>query len=355
MVMKPTLIVSVDTEEEGLWSGAFARDGGSVENLKALPRFQALCEKHGVAPTYLVDTPAALHEPTAELLGGLQREGKAEVGAHLHPWCAPPFEEESSTRNSFLCNLPPLLQWEKLRGLTELIESKFGARPKSFRAGRYGLGPWGAQCLRRLGYKVDSSVIPYFDYSRQGGPDFGLATVRPYYVDPHDLLVEADPRRPIRSPGKRGPALAPLLEVPVSTGFSHGRFDAASRWRRWAERSTPRRLRVVGVLDRLGLARRIKFSPEQHSAAELKRLAELYVDQRMPCLMMLLHSSSLSVGCSPYAADEHRLERLYETLDSVLAFCRNDLGLETQTLTSFADSFSASSTQSDHSTLDWAV
>jgi hypothetical protein len=40
-----------------------------------------------------------------------------------------------------LCNLAAELQYRKIRTLHELIGTRFGVRPVSFRAGRWGYGP----------------------------------------------------------------------------------------------------------------------------------------------------------------------------------------------------------------------
>ena len=66
--------------------------------------------------------------------------GTAEIGAHLHPWNTPPLTEAFVPRNSMTKNLSPALQLAKIQQLTRTLEDAFGARPRSFRAGRYGLG-----------------------------------------------------------------------------------------------------------------------------------------------------------------------------------------------------------------------
>ncbi len=62
--MNGKLIVSVDTEEEGLWGGAYRVFHNTTHNLRGLTRFQMLCERWEVAPTYLVDAPV-LEDNTA--------------------------------------------------------------------------------------------------------------------------------------------------------------------------------------------------------------------------------------------------------------------------------------------------
>lgn len=318
----PRLLVTVDTEEEGLWGGQYRPTGNTVQNIAGVPRFQEVCERHGVRPVYLATAPVIDDDRAAAILGEIHAQGRCEIGAHLHPWCTPPLEDPAGRAYSFMCNLPVELQRRKLAWLTERIETRFGQRPRSFRAGRYGLDMTGARVLAELGYAVDSSVIAFSDFSGERGPDFSAAPFTPYYLDGEDLC------RPHRQ--------GCLLEVPVCVGFNRRNFAAAWRLRRAAMRTPWRQLRAVGVVDRLGLAKRIKLSPEQASAGEMIQLVEAALAQGVPALVMLLHSSSLVPGYSPYVADARRLEEFLADLDQTLAHCVVRRGLTPATLSELA-------------------
>jgi len=324
--MSARLIVTVDTEEEGLWSGAFAAAGNTVENVGGIPRFQAICDELGVAPTYLVNTPVATDPAAVDLLGGILGDGRCEIGAHIHPWNTAPVDTACDARRSYLCNLPLAEQREKLERVTEQITAAFGERPRAFRAGRYGLDAAGAALLAELDYVVDSSVCPFTDYSADGGPDFRGAPFRPYWIGA-DLLAPGEP--------------GGLLEVPVSFGFNRRHFALAFRAHELLRRHAPRPLHAVGVLDRLGLLQKIKFSPEKHDAARLIALARAYVRNAAPCLVMMFHSSSLKPGETPYVRDERELEAFLDTLREVMARCVTELGMQPATLTGFAMDYSA--------------
>ena len=326
---RPALIVTVDTEEEGLWSGEFRRHGNTVKNVLAVERLQALCDGFGIRPTYLVDTPVVENAEAVAIIRKTSDAGRCEVGAHLHPWCAPPFEEESTPRNTFMCNLPESLQREKLDRLTKTIEDRFGRRPTSFRAGRYGLGVRTIGILAELGYVVDSSVISFHDYSDEGGPDFRGAPYRPYRIG-------------CESPCAIDPD-GPLLEIPVSVGFNWRNCDAAHRTREFLRLRIPRSLHPVGIVDRLNLLRQITFSPEKAGGARMKQLAGVCVAIGAPCMVMILHSSSLAAGYSPYVADERQCEALYDNLAMTFEHCMQRLGMESRTLTAFAREYLASS------------
>jgi len=316
------LIVTVDTEEEGLWNGAFRSHGNTVRNVAGVSRFQRICDRFDIRPTYLVDTPVVEDNASVELLRRYLDADECEIGTHLHPWCAEPIREPVSEHNSFLCNLPVELQREKLVRLTGQIERRFGRRPTSFRAGRYGLDIAGARLLMDLGYAVDSSVIPFSDFTGEGGPDFRTAPFQPYFVDGQDLRI----------PSSRGT----LLEVPVSVGFSHADFARTDRIRRFALRPCFRPLRLVGVLDRLNVVRRVKFSPEQADARNMMQLVDAYMANQAPCMVMMLHSSSLVPGYSPYVPDESRLDQFCRDLEATFDYCLTRHQMVGETLTGFA-------------------
>ncbi|MEO1993935.1 MAG: polysaccharide deacetylase family protein [Planctomycetaceae bacterium] len=291
----PRLIITVDTEEEGLWSGQFRMTGNTVQNIGRIPRFQALCDQLKIRPTYLVDAPVVQDCRASDILAEIHADGRCEIGAHLHPWCNPPLDDVYDQRETYLCNLPADLQQAKIEWLTIAIMERFGQRPVSFRAGRYGLDITGARLLEQNGYRVDSSVIPFTNYSAGGGPDFTDAPWQPYYVGDDDL----------NHPETAGE----LLEVPVGVGFNRVNFSAAMTCQRIVARPAFRWLRLEGILDRLGIVRRIKLSPEQSDARAMKKLMDCYcAASKHPTMVMMFHSTSLSPGHSPYVRDERELD-----------------------------------------------
>ncbi|MCA9138942.1 MAG: polysaccharide deacetylase family protein [Planctomycetales bacterium] len=309
--------MTIDTEEEGLWSGDYPLRG-EVTNIRGVPRFQELCDRFSIRPTYLVDAPVVCSREAVEILRPIQEQDRAEIGAHVHPWNTPPTTEERCTRNSYLCNLSPELQSEKIGWLTDTIETAFGRRPRSFRAGRYGLDICGARALVEHGYRVDSSVIPLTDYTAGSGPNFSDAPMTPYFVGGNNLIEPHDS--------------GDLYEVPVTVGYTHRYYGLASRMRSIAHRSPLRQMRMVGILDRLGLASRIKLSPEQADARRMMQLAQSWLQRHHPILVLMFHSSSLVPGFSPYVRDDHDLNNFLGRLETVFEFCLDTLGAKNCTL-----------------------
>ena len=58
-----------------------------------------------------------------------------------------------------------------------------------------------------------------------------------------------------------------------------------------------------------------------------------------PAMVMLLHSSSLVPGGSPYVGNEARLERLHDDLAETWQYCLSARGMTAETLTGFASAY----------------
>ncbi|MGQ0559619.1 MAG: polysaccharide deacetylase family protein, partial [Sphingosinicella sp.] len=164
----PQLLVVVDTEEEFDWNEPFSRAATATSAIAAQARAHEIFDRFGIVPTYVVDYPVAANAKPAAILRKLKDEGRAEIGAHLHPWVTPPFVEEVNARNSYGCNLPPEVERAKIETLTAAIGEAFGERPTIFKAGRHGLGPSTVRALVELGYRIDCSALPHSDLRADG-------------------------------------------------------------------------------------------------------------------------------------------------------------------------------------------
>lgn len=83
----PVFIITVDAEGDDLWSQP--KEIGT-ENAKFIPRFQKLCEKYSLKPTYLTNYKMAIDEVFIEIARDLIHRDVGEVGMHLHAWNSPP-------------------------------------------------------------------------------------------------------------------------------------------------------------------------------------------------------------------------------------------------------------------------
>ncbi|BDW82102.1 hypothetical protein MACH24_15400 [Erythrobacter sp. Dej080120_24] len=287
-------LLTIDTEEEFDWEGPFTRDRHGLKHVEAIPRFQAFCEQIGAHPVYLVDWPIATDARAVEIIGDALRRGKADIGAQLHPWVNPPFEEEVNARNSYAGSLPVELEAAKLSALCEQIDKAFGTAPLIYRAGRYGLGPNSAEILKANGIAIDTSVRSLFDYRAQSGPDYTHHPVTPYWVD--------DDRR--------------LLELPVTSVY-WGLLRQMGKHLHRAQRHVPT---MFGGFSRLRLLERIALTPEGVTAEEAIRGIDIALDEQLPVLVLSLHSPTLAPGFTPYTRTEQDVEALYSWLREIYAY-----------------------------------
>jgi hypothetical protein len=183
-------VVTIDVEEEGLFTGRYESRNVTAENVKELTCLDSIFREWNIKPTLLVAYPVARHEHHHDLLLRLKQEWNAEIGAHLHPWNTPPFESLPHPDPVPSQLMPRELLEAKLRSLLETI-GQMGITPTSFRMGRFNMGPKMFSLLDRAGILVDSSMAPMRRY--YGGPDHLAALTDPYFPDPEE------PRRPGRS------------------------------------------------------------------------------------------------------------------------------------------------------------
>jgi hypothetical protein len=315
--MTPELLIVVDTEEEFDWSAPFSREAIATRSIPAQARAHEIYDQLGIVPTYVVDYPVATDREAAGFLRTLAEQGKAEIGAHLHPWVTPPHLEEVNRRNSYQCNLPPELERAKIEALTVAIATAFGVRPTVFKAGRHGFGPGTARALADLGYRVDCSQLPHTDLSADEGPDFRGVPSEPYWLD------EA-----------RG-----LLEVPLTIGFFGAAAAVGPRLGRLFDSPGAARLRLPGLLAKAGLVARSRLTPEGVPAEEQCRLIDALAKRGQRLFSLVYHSPSLAPGHTPYVRTEADLAIFLGGLEQVLLHFRDRLGGRFTTLSRFRSDF----------------
>lgn len=286
-------IVCVDTEEEFDWTGSFSRDARATTHMDAVPAAHARFAGHGVPLNYLVDHPIATCPRSIDILRRVIEDGRSAIGTQLHPWVSPPFDEEVNRFNSFAGNLPSALEAAKLATLTDAIQQAFGTRPIAYRAGRYGLGPDTLGLLAELGYRVDTSMRAAYDYSAEGGPDFG-----------------AIPNHGFRT----GPGQA-LVELPLTTVFiGHARRGGAGFYNTLG--AIPR---GRGIASRLGLLARVALSPEDMPIDDAFEAVRVAVGEGVRLLNFSFHSPSLVPGHTPYVRDAADLAAFHAWWDTMFA------------------------------------
>jgi glycosyltransferase involved in cell wall biosynthesis len=293
----PYLLAIIDAEEEFDWNLAPPRLS-RVKNIRDQMPAQKIFDRFGLVPTYAIDYPVASQPDGYQPLLELLQDGRCEIGAHLHPWVNPPIDEELNPRNSYPGNLPPQLERAKLISLTETIEANFGCKPLLYRAGKYGVGPQTFDTLAALGYRIDSSVLPFADLSDDGGPDYSRCGADPSWV----------------GPGRR------MLELPVSTGVIGRLANGDPDLYRRAFSTGAVRMRVPGMLARMRLLDRIRLTPEGSSLAEAKRLTAALIGAGQRVFVISYHSSSLRIGETSYVRTAAELANFLAWIEGFLEF-----------------------------------
>lgn len=288
----PPLIVTVDTEGDDLWSRPRAI---TTRNAACLPRFHELCRRHALRPVYLATFEMAVCPEFQAFGREVLGAGDGEIGMHLHAWNSPPDHPIGGRdwwEQPFATQFPEAVIRAKTAALTRCLEDAFQAPVRSHRGGRWAFDSRSAHVLADLGYRVDASVTPGIDWRRGPGgaidpnaPDFTAFPRDPYVVD-----LDAVDRS----------GTSPLLEVPMTTyripldrpGTDAG--AAAAHVVRW-------------------------LRPNGRNLTSLRWIVARALEDRRPCLVLMLHSSELMPGGSPGVRRVEDVEALYRDLDALFA------------------------------------
>jgi hypothetical protein len=321
-------ILTIDTEGDNQWNHG---RNLSCDNIKYVPRFQKMCERYSIKPTYLVTTEVCEDSFARDLFSSYIQQNKAEIGAHLHSWTTPPFLDRNGFRmndrnHAFAHELPEQLLHEKIEVLTRQIEAAFGKRPQSFRSGRYGFDHKVAKTLSDHSYLVDSSVTPFINWSKQkglpdgpGGPDF----------------IGNDPL-----PHRYTFGSNTLLEIPLTILPTIFPFNRSVKISRFYFRYLKNNKLFKALHNKIIGHQPLWLRPNVWMNSELFHSIVREAEKiQLPYLVMMFHSSELMPGCSIYWKDEAAVGRLYEILESFFIIM-NDKKIRSVTLTEAAIRYS---------------
>jgi len=304
---KPFFILTIDTEEEWDWSGDFPHPPFSTKNIEQIPKFQAFCHELGVLPTYFVDHAVASNSEHAAILRQYFEDGRCDIGAHLHPWANPPIEESINEANSHAINLPIDLFERKISILTQKLTDTFGQHPYSYRAGRWGVNSQHLKVLSENGYRVDSSVRPFY---REQYFSYTSAPTTPYWPSMQDALRE-DNRN-----------TCGILEIPVTSGYNLSNYELLDKVHTTLSAAPLNNLRLVGILWRLGLLRKTTITPEGTEPADVCRCIDSSIKRGDRIINMFFHSSDLLPGCTPYVQSETDKTRFMDVIKQCVEHVR---------------------------------
>lgn len=305
--MSIKFVITIDTEEDQ-WD-IYSTKFNTVENINRLLSLQEIFDKYDAVPTYLINWPVISDPKSSQIIKKLCNEHNCEIGTHCHPWNTPPFSGEINEKNSMMCNLPSEVIKHKMGRLHQTIVKTLNVEPRCFRAGRWGFGSNVAECIQQLGYTIDTSVTPFVDWLDYGGPNYNGASTFPYYFEAKDILKQC--------------SAGPLFEVPASVGFLQYNFEISNRIRLMILSTGIRKLRLLGILDKLKLLNHRWLSPELSSAEDMIKLINVLVLKGHRALNFTLHSTSLLPGKSPYVQSEEDLDNFMKKIETILAYCNH--------------------------------
>jgi hypothetical protein len=306
-----TVVVSLDVEEEGLFSGTYPRHGAGLGNIACLERLAFLPTEFGLPLTWLCDYPVLADGPSRDILAGLLARLGGELGAHLHPWNTPPFPDMPWPEPVSTAVMPLEIFRAKLDSLQAAIQDFAGAPAVSFRMGRWNLFARAMAVLPEAGFLVDSSVAPLRHVP--GGPDHFLAPADPYWLRPA---------------GPHGPRLleAPTTQLPLIPGTPRLAWALATAWPRG------RNAVLGGFLKTLTLGVNPVWMPE----ATMRLAALAHVRRGGRVLTLFWHSSELLPGGSPHFPDQAAVDAFLAKVRRFAGWLRRTFEVRGATLAELA-------------------
>lgn len=343
------VVISLDVEEEGLFSGQYAAQGCTVRNVELLPRLLPLSQELGFPLTLLCAHTVLTNAAACKTLALMRDHGGAEIGAHLHHWSTPPLSITDSPNAQGPQRSDKMdqdLLRQRLRTLLRAGQDFQGAPLTSFRMGRWDLKSCVRPLLAEEGILVDSSVAPLRCFA--GGPDHFLAPVDPYWVETS--------------------AASPLLEVPISQvswlpllaqgWYALGRALPAALFRstpQCTEGMEEKRAKFIDIFKYFGA---LSANPVWHGAQVMRMATRLHIARGGKVISLFWHSSEMLPGASPNIPDQAAANALLRRVREYLVWLQAHYTVQGVTLSSLhadplASSFPLVSHVHRQNTGDW--
>jgi len=295
---KDQLLITVDVEPDCDIHWQRSNPPTFVSVLESIPRIlRPLWDKYGIKPIYFV-SPEILQNEENCLVLRAEIERGAIIGAHLH-------SEYIEPNITFVAGYSSLeypcyahsdeVEFQKIKNLTDLIEKKLGIRPEWYRAARFGADINTIKSLHELGYKYDSSITPFIDWSKKGGPNHRLAPTHFYWIAKDNFYEEAASRE----------ASSGIMEFPIT--IRGKRFGIFGRF----------------LPDKWFFYRWLR--PTILILWEMKSLVrECYREKRGFNLVMMFHSMELIPKSTPLVRTKLTKDLFIKRLDKIIAFIQKE-------------------------------
>lgn len=315
---QPSFLITIDTEGDNLWRNHRTI---TTRNTAWLPRFQSLCERFALKPTWLTNYEMASDPAYVEFARDVIARNQGEVGMHLHAWNSPPeapLTDDDWRWQPYLIEYPDDVLRAKVRYMTELLEETFQTKMLSHRAGRWAFDERYAAILTELGYRVDCSVTPRVNWrfnrgapQGNGGTDYSHFPRAAYFIDPENIARAGQ---------------SPLLEVPMSIQYKYSPAMRALKQGIYKLRGKQRSPAVLWL------------RPSGGNLENMKRVIEQTLAEGQDYVEFMLHSSEFMPDGSPTFKNEADIERLYRDLEGLFSWVSGRF--QGQTLTEYHARFS---------------
>jgi hypothetical protein len=300
------LIISIDVEPDCTSNWRYSDPltfKGVTIGIKDI--LQPLFEKYKIKPTYLINNVVLEDCESIEILRTLNTT--SELGTHLHPEFIEPeksvFNYANSKGEANCSEYSNLIEFQKIKNITNLFYNKFNYYPTAFRAGRFSAGENTFESISKLGYKVDSSITPnicWNDRTRKNPIDFRKYGYSPFFINEK------------------------LLEIPVTI---------------IKKKESLKNIIINLFKGKFKLHNTIWLRPYFSNFSEMKNIfldIEKESNGKDVVLNMMFHNVEIMPKLSPYSNDENDCKEYLRNLELFLEFCVSKK-IKSVTLSEFYD------------------
>jgi hypothetical protein len=299
---KSRFMITVDTEADNSWSSP---EKIEMKNFEEIPRFQELCEMYDIIPVYLLTYEYATYKPAIKYLKPKLEQGKCDIGHHLHVWSTPPFQNEMNGidmdwLHAYQYELPDDLFYEKANCLKDAIITSFGKHPIIHRAGRWGIDDRTIDWMSDNDFLIDSSVTPGINLSGnlgklQFGPDFSNESGNPYLWETKRTKT--------------------IIELPVTVIVKRGFL---SPFTLFIKRIVQNNYSFEKIMRKIHNTKMLRPHPKYELSFYKKAIG------KHAFINMMIHSSELAFGCSPYTQTREDYNAIWKILEFTFSQVKNN-------------------------------
>lgn len=313
-------VVTIDTEADDAWENP---ERIAVRNIRALDQFQDLCDRYDIVPTYLLTYECAARDEALKTLRPLADNRRCEIGHHLHVWTTPPFQNKGAGDidldwiHAFQFQLPDSLFEEKAECLRRAIEDNFGRSPTSHRAGRWGIDQRTVDWLGSNGFIAETSIRKGLRLT-----EFlpGIRLVVPPDREIASVNYGLQKNAYIWSSSTMEATSKSVVEIPATVDTPDG--SASTLFLRYLSLRWPGERLLFRIYRKLFGLRMLYPDPALPPGA-LPAIASRSLERGVSILNLMLHSSELSLYCSPFTRSKRELDAVWKHVEELFGYVKS--------------------------------